>query len=67
MGRGSEYAYPPEKEVTQEPKPLGAQLPYESDSFEPGNHLTSGPVDKGNIPDLLYRVKRNNKKICFLS
>ena len=25
------------KEVTQGPKPLGAQLPYESDPFEPGN------------------------------
>lgn len=27
----------PEKEVTPEPKPRGAQLPYESDPFEPGN------------------------------
>lgn len=33
----------PEKEVTREPKPPGAQLPYESDPFEPGN-LVLRPV-----------------------
>lgn len=37
--RGFFFRAAPKKEVTQGPKPLGAQLPYESDSFEPGNQF----------------------------
>lgn len=38
---------PPEKEVTQEPKPLGAQLPYESDSLESGEQFYVRPRRRG--------------------
>ena len=53
----------PEKEVTQGPKPLGAQLPYESDPFEPGN-LVLRPVPKTWSVYLLLRIaSRANLKI----
>ena len=41
------------KEVTQGPKPLGAQLPYESDPFEPGN-LVLRPVPKTSSVYLVF-------------
>ena len=48
------------KEVTQGPKPLGAQLPYESDPFEPGN-LVLRPVPKtGSIYLILGNTSSEN-------